>query len=466
MIRLPKNIRQIGTCKGTLKIYMEDYVETWTRQYAETALTECAAAVLIGACREQGEESAIFLYGAIKADCMEEGKIRFTERVWADIYEDIRKYFPDGEIMGWFLGGPSFLLETDAIQKVHADHFAGRDRVLLKYDALEQEEAFYVMRSGRLVRQDGYYIYYERNEGMQNYMVDHRLAAASSEESFRDDTTRKIRRTVEENRARAMKEEKNSGKPEVFPDSQAPAPEQESGSESRPVVRPMVRGMKGLVYTAGTLAAAVALIIGASALNRYEELQEEDALPVIAGNSGQVEAESLEESRETQEMPEHTEGSEAAGEENTEAAAGEDAGEESVAGTEGETSGEQSAEQLTESFTEPSDGSSGENPEGEVSGSLSGEEQGDSPEESTEGTGQSAQGENSDGEDGGDSDSPEDEETLGEEVWNYYTVEEGDTLLGISWKLYRSSAYIEEIKELNQIENEDLIYAGQELIVP
>ena len=39
MIKLPKNIRQIGTCTGTLKIYMEDYVETWTRQYAENMLT-------------------------------------------------------------------------------------------------------------------------------------------------------------------------------------------------------------------------------------------------------------------------------------------------------------------------------------------------------------------------------------------------------------------------------------------
>ena len=125
MIKLPKNIRQIGTCGGELKIYMEDYVETWLRRYAENALTECVAAVFIGECQETDGEKHLFLYGAVEADCIAEGKIRMTERVWTEIYEDIRKYFPEGEVVGWYLGGPAFLLEADAVRRVHGDHFAG-----------------------------------------------------------------------------------------------------------------------------------------------------------------------------------------------------------------------------------------------------------------------------------------------------------------------------------------------------
>ena len=72
----------------------------------------------------------------------------------------------------------------------------------------------------------------------------------------------------------------------------------------------------------------------------------------------------------------------------------------------------------------------------------------------------------SDGQEASDGASEDSEETAGGAALKSYIVQKGDTLLGISWKLYQSPAYIEEIKELNQIENEDLIYIGQELIVP
>jgi len=56
-------------------------------------------------------------------------------------------------------------------------------------------------------------------------------------------------------------------------------------------------------------------------------------------------------------------------------------------------------------------------------------------------------------------------EVLQEEV-KYYTVKIGDTLAGISYKLYNSANYITKIMELNNIEDEDVIFAGQRLIVP
>ena len=57
------------------------------------------------------------------------------------------------------------------------------------------------------------------------------------------------------------------------------------------------------------------------------------------------------------------------------------------------------------------------------------------------------------------------QEVIKQEV-KYYTVEMGDTLAGISYKLYNSANYIKKIMKLNNIEDENVIIAGQKLIVP
>lgn len=38
-------------------------------------------------------------------------------------------------------------------------------------DSLECDDAFYVCEKNHLMRQRGYYIYYVRNEAMQNYII-------------------------------------------------------------------------------------------------------------------------------------------------------------------------------------------------------------------------------------------------------------------------------------------------------
>ena len=47
-----------------------------------------------------------------------------------------------------------------------------------------------------------------------------------------------------------------------------------------------------------------------------------------------------------------------------------------------------------------------------------------------------------------------------------YTVQSGDTLADISYKLYNTYTKVKEIMQLNNIKNQDLIYVGQKLIVP
>lgn len=52
------------------------------------------------------------------------------------------------------------------------------------------------------------------------------------------------------------------------------------------------------------------------------------------------------------------------------------------------------------------------------------------------------------------------------DVVEYYVVKEGDTLAGISMKLYDSLNMVEEICRINSIENEDSLYIGQKIYLP
>ncbi len=62
--------------------------------------------------------------------------------------------------------------------------------------------------------------------------------------------------------------------------------------------------------------------------------------------------------------------------------------------------------------------------------------------------------------------SPQDAETNSPEETKYYIVKAGDSLAGISYRLYKSANYISIIKRLNNIEDENMIYIGQKLILP
>lgn len=53
-----------------------------------------------------------------------------------------------------------------------------------------------------------------------------------------------------------------------------------------------------------------------------------------------------------------------------------------------------------------------------------------------------------------------------EQVRNVYTIQTGDTLIGISISLYGSEAYVKEICELNGISDPDNIQIGQKILLP
>lgn len=70
------------------------------------------------------------------------------------------------------------------------------------------------------------------------------------------------------------------------------------------------------------------------------------------------------------------------------------------------------------------------------------------------------------GEQSSETQSGDETKDVGTAVPDYYVVQKGDTLSGISKKYYGSLAYIEKLAELNQLDNRDDIRVGQKLLLP
>lgn len=216
MLKLPKNIRQIGLPEEKRKIYVEDYVVTYMNQLAAEYPNQQSAAVLLGFYTRQKDMRLTFINGAIgiPAAKVEEDQISFNSDLWEDVYDTMRKYFQKSEIVGWFLTRPGKSLGiNEKITKIHVDQFPGKEKTLFLMDPLDKEEAFFIYESGKLTRQHGYYIYYERNEDMQNYMIENRKGKGT-EELLEAADLKKVTHLYKnpEKRQSSKKEKKNRGK--------------------------------------------------------------------------------------------------------------------------------------------------------------------------------------------------------------------------------------------------------------
>lgn len=168
-IKLPRNIKQIGTGGGTRKVYIEDYAASFVKMHPREE-NSYRYGVLLGEIKRSGALTYIFVRSAVEAHCS--ASVKFDDEIWTGIYEDIKQHFSDGEIVGWFLNIPMMERESRMkLQKIHLDNFAGNDKICFFYDRSEKEEAIYAYDSSMMQKRHGYYIFYEKNPEMQNYMV-------------------------------------------------------------------------------------------------------------------------------------------------------------------------------------------------------------------------------------------------------------------------------------------------------
>lgn len=212
-ITLPKNIRQIGTPTGNKRIYIEDYVMTYLTGLADPNSSYARGAILVGESKKSDLGEVIFISGALAAQNLELDleESTFDDETWGTIYKEVKTYFPDLSVVGWFLSRMGFSTEVnDMILKLHVDNFSGDDKVLYIMDSLENEDAFYMIDNNYLCRQSGYYIYYARNEAMQNFMILSKgeKEPEKEEEDFQDEAIMKNYRRIMEERGKASKLER------------------------------------------------------------------------------------------------------------------------------------------------------------------------------------------------------------------------------------------------------------------
>ena len=246
--RIPNNIRQIGEVGGTQKIYIEDYAYTYLCRISSENLTRGMGAILLGQANWKDGVSYLFIKSAVALPDMEvsEEHLEFTQEIWNHVYEKNKEYFPDQEVVGWFLSIPGCSMELhQVICQTHLDHFGGSDKILFVMEPLEKEEAFYRYEDGRMSRQTGFYVYYEKNEPMHNFLIAQNQKLEKKSEEVDDSAVRNFRKKVEKN---AGQEQKKTG----FP----------------------------VMKAAGICAAVVVLAVGVLYLNDYQKLQ--SAREVIA----------------------------------------------------------------------------------------------------------------------------------------------------------------------------------------
>lgn len=424
--KLPKNIRQVGKSNANKKIYVEDYVMTFIKQLTGEDYSKCRIAVLVGQYIKAENCRNIFISGAIEVEDIDvAGEIVFSNDTWAVIYENIKKYFVDAEIVGWFIGGPAYMYEDeDKILKAHIDNFAGQDKTLLTYDNMEKEEAFFLYENNRLSKQEGYYIYYERNTDMQNYMVDHKKTQ-SDEIAYDDRVSREIRTVIQNKKPADV--------------------------ESKAVPR--------LMYAAGTLLAVIILIVGAAMLNNYEQMKNmQNTLNSLTQNLNTTETQTDNSVTKKPSDPGNGDKMSEALEKNSNSKktkAKKDSLEVKVVS--GNVDPLKNKEKAAEKENNKTAVNSAEvnktadNNDKKTSGKKPTKK--DNKTQVTKKKTSSAS-------------THVNKTTTEKKQVRYYTVKAGDTLAGISFKLYNSANYVKKIMKLNNIVDQDKIIEGQKLIVP
>ena len=197
---LPKNIRQVGDTNGRERIYLEDYVGTFLKKYFSAP--EGRAAMLFGEFKWADGISYFFIRSAAAIHTMEPAPdhLVFDDAVWTEVHDVMEKYFKNQRILGWALSLPGYGEDlNEQIIRAHLNHFGGNDKTLFRVNGQEKEETFYTYEGGTLRSTGGFYIYYEKNEPMQSYLIDqNQNRSIENGESVPDRAVSDFRKMIEE----------------------------------------------------------------------------------------------------------------------------------------------------------------------------------------------------------------------------------------------------------------------------
>lgn len=253
----PRNFRQIGTPEGEKHIFIEDYVYTYLHP-AFLGMNERRVCILVGRTETHGKNTNIYVNGAFElpeiAYCGTAPV--FQEKIRTEICTLIKRYFDGSTLLGWFYDekGTAPCL-TPELERIMKNFFGGNNRLLLLSDSLEKEETLYIYEEGAVHKKEGYYIYYERNQAMQEYMI-----------VSRKDTPQEVK--PEEVRDEALKNYREL----VL---------------NRPKKNFQLPAFHSLVYGSGLLVVIAIIVVGISMFNNYEKMKKlETAVSVMEEKNG------------------------------------------------------------------------------------------------------------------------------------------------------------------------------------
>ena len=346
---LPKNIRQVGDTNGRERIYLEDYVGTFLKKYFSAP--EGRAAMLFGEFKWADGISYFFIRSAAAIHTMEPAPdhLVFDDAVWTEVHDVMEKYFKNQQILGWALSLPGYGEDlNEQIIRAHLNHFGGNDKTLFRVNGQEKEETFYTYEGGTLRSTGGFYIYYEKNPEMQNYMINTRKEnGVTPSEVVEDRAAKNFRSAVRE-------------KIEYKEQHQSSA----------------------FAYITSAVLVLIVLVIGITTVNNFDKMKAvQNSLETLSERvgGGQADAKTRTETAETAKN-------------NAKEASG------TVKKAEGTTTSETSDGQLSDQ--------------------------------------------------------------------DFYVVQKGETLAGISQKLYGDTSHVKAICKMNGLSDGNLIYIGQKLLLP
>lgn len=412
--KLPKNIRQIGERDKVLKLYVEDYVNTYLKRLLPAKGADLRVGLLLGSRETHEDTPYVFVDGAVEMEAVaQEGeKVVFTEEAWKKAYQEVEQLFPKRTVQGWFLcGNPGCGLNPLNYWKQHSQYFTGKNQLMYLSCGLEGEESVYITSSDGFYKLQGYSVYYERNQLMQDYMV-LRKDVPKVETGGSDQVIRDFRQRMEEKRSEAGRH----------------------------------RGTVGVLSGLCSVLAVTVMAGGVAMFNNYQKLHQMETVIASVMPEGSIRDSLLSSgiSGITQngagkgwtgiDTPDYVIEEAPGNISPTEASSGE-AVKESPSKIAPETMPASGTREETEALeTEAA---------AETTGAVR-----ETPKETSKET-----------------TAPE---TKAASTGNYqvYTVGDGESLYGICYKLYKSLRHAEEICKINGLADADSIYSGQKLLVP
>lgn len=191
--KLPKNVRQIGDGSADKKVYVEDYVMTFLEKIS--AEGKSGKAILLGEVRNLEGQTYIFADSALQVESFSPDSTAREE-----LKKQAEKYFSDKQVIGWYqAAGESPFVMNGKMVEIFEREFGQENQVLIVRDMEEEENLFFLLEEGHTIQLPGYYIYYEKNTAMQEYMIaGSEGESVDEEEPVKDDAIKRFRKIIKE----------------------------------------------------------------------------------------------------------------------------------------------------------------------------------------------------------------------------------------------------------------------------